>query len=656
MAFTRACLTLALCLCASAFAQTVTWDGKTAAATLTQTEIETKGFPSSLHFQLEMGGVEINDSASGLKEVWAKGLVPNVRPGEPAVPVRGEILAAPEGFEPIVTVTRHEERTVPQVWVAPYWMKSRCNPQPSQQWGGYQTFNVYPEQLVTLAPVGRLQSLRLYRLGIHPVRADMDAGQLKVSRRLEFKVTWKAKGDPKVHVLPPSLFNLVRSVAANGKTLGERVVPRSGAEVAWVVVPDGLRKHIRSLEKWYQYRGIRTVVIPTSKLGTTPDQVQQQLARYYQKGTKPSYLLMVGDHTQVPAFVRTVTFGNQQAVTDYPYTLLEGADAIPDLLVGRIIAGNKEELKRQIYRWVQYEATPERGGTWYKRGITLASHEGSSPSDADYARGIAKVLTKGGFTEVDTLLEGKQSATFANFSRAMTGGRSWVQYFGHGSGTSWSSTNDNISTRHLATLNNLGRLPVVFDVACQNGNYRSYQPCFGKQWVTGGTSQRNAGAVAYYGGSVNISWHPPAIMATGIARSHFEKKVPTVGGSALAGQLYLIAQIGLNNQSKDNLTWYNLMGNPAMQLRTRTPTPYQVQTQVRERQGYRWVLAQATDAGGRGVRGLTAAAHTPNEWKARDIQTTDAYGRAYLKVKDPARSLFITLTGPNAETYRVPVK
>ena len=47
---------------------------------------------------------------------------------------------------------------------------------------------------------------------------------------------------------------------------------------------------------------------------------------------------------------------------------------------------------------------------------------------------------------------------------------------------------------------------------------------------------------------------PPAIMAVGLAKSHFEKSIPTLGGSVLAGQLYLIHESGQETAVKVTAT------------------------------------------------------------------------------------------------------
>jgi hypothetical protein len=177
-------------------------------------------------------------------------------------------------------------------------------------------------------------------------------------------------------------------------------------------------------------------------------------------------------------------------------------------------------------------------------------------------------LKAGTYKEVDNFLQGEMTATSENIISALNDGRSWISYFGHGSGTSWGSTNDSFSVSTVETLENVSKLPVIIDVACLNASWMNISKCFGKSWVTQTTDRGHAGAVAYYGGSVSISWHPPAVMSVGIAKRRFEKSLTTMGSTVMAGQLYLIEQMGSTSATKDNLKWYNLFGDPSLAVRT----------------------------------------------------------------------------------------
>ena len=156
------------------------------------------------------------------------------------------------------------------------------------------------------------------------------------------------------------------------------------------------------------------------------------------------------------------------------------------------------------------------------------------------------------YTDIDEFFQGKKTATTPNLMQSVSAGRSWVTYMGHGTGLGWASTNDSFDINSLKSFSNK-RLPFVLDISCANADYIKHPTPFGKAWVTHQSSGQNAGAVAYYGGSVNISWDPPAVMAIGVSKAHFEKPVHHLGGTVLAGQIYLSEQKGVGDEFIDNL-------------------------------------------------------------------------------------------------------
>ncbi len=107
---------------------------------------------------------------------------------------------------------------------------------------------------------------------------------------------------------------------------------------------------------------------------------------------------------------------------------------------------------------------------------------------------------------------------------------------------------------------------MIIDVACMNGVIQ--EGYLGSTFMKTATNgeQNPFGVAAYYGGTVNISWHPPAVMATGIASEHLSKKFKHLGEALLAGQLYLAGK--WNNQADviDNFEWYHLQGDPGMNI------------------------------------------------------------------------------------------
>ena len=80
------------------------------------------------------------------------------------------------------------------------------------------------------------------------------------------------------------------------------------------------------------------------------------------------------------------------------------------------------------------------------------------------------------------------------------------------------------------------------------------------------------GARAYYGGSVDISWDPPAIMSQGISQfvsktwTEGRQKTTTLSEAMWAGQLHLMETYSDLKASTENRIWYHLQGDPTMML------------------------------------------------------------------------------------------
>jgi len=345
--------------------------------------------------------------------------------------------------------------------------------------------------------------------------------------------------------------------------------------------------------------------------------------------------------------MKGVEFLSQTAASDYPFALLAGDDIIPDMLYGRVVADSAAEVQTQIERWIEYEKKPEVDGVWYKKGTTIASSEGSGPSDQGYAELIQESLKAHTFSSVDKFYQGDESATTENISAALKEGRSWITYIGHGTGTSWGSSNDDFAVADIARLENVNRLPIIVDVACLNADYVNINKPFGKAWVTQTLNGKKTGAVGYLGSSVSTSWHPPAIMAAGIAKQHFEKAIATLGGSVLAGQLALVEKVGIDSSdASDNLIWYNLFGNPTLMVRTDTPKRLVVTQEWSTNED---VLVTAKAPNGKAGVGLRVAARSGDRLLA--VAITDAKGEATLRLPEVTQGV-VTLTGYNAETYQ----
>lgn len=524
--------------------------------------------PSTVSLKLNVPLIELTQDRDGFTALNVTGLQPLERLGSPEVLTTGQLVAAPNGFEPVLEIKSLETKTLPGVVARPNQKKFRCaSGEDSFAFNRavYESSSVYPKSVAKLEKVGSFHGVMLYRVALNPVQMDMANRSLKVATQLSVNVRFVRVSDSAKTVIPASIARVIHQAAANGTDSSLFEVTEEANERMLIVTADSLKASLTPYVNW-KTESMPVDVVTYTAAGGSKEAVQTYIKNYYSEH-KFTHLVMVGNKTTNPGFMEST--GSGSAASDWKFTLLDGSDNIPDVFYGRLLADNENEAKTQVARWVAYEKAPEQSD-WYHNASTIASNEGSGPSDKEYAQQVGEALKLGNYTEVDGFFQGESNATSANIKESLKRGSSWIAYFGHGSGTSWGSTNDTFSNSTVESLSNT-RLPVIIDVACLNASWVNLAKPFGKAWVTQTSSGRAAGAVAFYGGSVSISWHPPAVMSVGVAKAYGEKGVKTVGEATIAGQLHLQAQMGTGSNTLDNLKWYNLFGDPNLHIRSEAP-------------------------------------------------------------------------------------
>jgi hypothetical protein len=156
-----------------------------------------------------------------------------------------------------------------------------------------------------------------------------------------------------------------------------------------------------------------------------------------------------------------------------------------------------------------------------------------------------------------------------NFNTQLATGAMWVTYVGHGSGTTWPSFGTTYTIPDIKNLRNAGTVkPIWIDVACLNG---ALEPGAAGANLTTAMDPSGAatGVTAYVGGTVLVSWNPPAIFARGVAFKLADMVAPTLGDAIQAGQRYLTENVSNLQDIQSNQRWYHLQGDPSLRLRMR---------------------------------------------------------------------------------------
>jgi hypothetical protein len=164
------------------------------------------------------------------------------------------------------------------------------------------------------------------------------------------------------------------------------------------------------------------------------------------------------------------------------------------------------------------------------------------------------------FTEVDQIYD--PGATSVQVTNALNDGRSVLNYLGHGSGTSWSTTGFNVSKIHQ--LSNGYKNPFIIDVACVNGDF-TLNECMEEAWIRAGDMQNPKGAISAYGASTNASWVPPCDMQNHAIELLTTREKQTVGGVCFNGLMYAMDLWGgSTGEGLKMMEQYNILGDCSM--------------------------------------------------------------------------------------------
>ena len=154
---------------------------------------------------------------------------------------------------------------------------------------------------------------------------------------------------------------------------------------------------------------------------------------------------------------------------------------------------------------------------------------------------------------------------------AFNSGVSIINYVGHGSDYSWVTSGFNTSDANK--LNNTGKYPVIWDVACVNGALHRDE-CFAESLMRTGTPSKPAGAIGIVAGSTNESWVPPCDWQAEIIHNQLgEKKNSTANVVNMYGLLKVAEQYGASDSSEGNklIEQKIYFGEGTVSLRTEEP-------------------------------------------------------------------------------------
>lgn len=220
----------------------------------------------------------------------------------------------------------------------------------------------------------------------------------------------------------------------------------------------------------------------------------------------PTYVFLIGDtNTDIknkPNFVPTMQVqipGYGSSASDHQYVTFRGDDSFPDMLIGRIPANNRVDLRIFIERTMDYE-TSAPVGSWHKRLLMLAG------SELVFHWQTSQLITQhqlhGRYETQRIYAPHTDQPTFTDDvaltpigRRVIEGfndGASIVNYIGHGGGGRWASSRMLDFADPEQNLTNISQLPLVISMTCYTGEFEENKNSLAEELLR----SENGGAIA----------------------------------------------------------------------------------------------------------------------------------------------------------------
>ena len=445
----------------------------------------------------------------------------------------------------------------------------------------YHNNTLYPQSPLVCGEPYILRDFRLISIQVNPFSYNASMQELTVNESMEFVLGFVDQ--PSVNEMDGEFTGYSPSFRkvyeANIHNFAQyRHMARENQPPRYLIIYGGsnhdqaFQNALNNFALWKRQKGADVDLASTavSEAGSSTTSIKNYIqARYNNPLTRPDFIILLGD-TQgsytVPCFIQ------DNGASDYNYTHLAGNDQIGDAMIGRISVENFAQLQTLFAKIYLYErdlnmATAE----WLNRMLLVgdASHSGLSCIYINkYIKQIAlKVNPAYNITEV-------YSSPFpSSMDAAINQGVGFFSYRGWVYISGWSPSE---------SLSNSYKLLHAVFPTCYSGIYSGSGIGTSEAFIRLGSATVPKGAVTATGMSnpTNISTRTMTnnALVGGTFGGIFSYGMRTMGEAILNGRTFLTSTYGTSYASTVSLqaAWYNLMGDPTMEVYCSKPDTFSV--------------------------------------------------------------------------------
>lgn len=405
---------------------------------------------------------------------------------------------------------------------------------------------VAPHQLFNIEKVGVARNRNLALVEFCPMQYNPTTNQVIICKNLDININFVqpdiAGTEEMAQRYNSGAFSTGMKIA-NQLPCTKEISNAQAAPIHYLIVAHSMfRGQLDEFIAWKQRKGFLVTVGYTdqAEVGTSRNSIQAYIKSFYTNATAslpaPTYLLLVGDNEQIPAFDAQYGYSGpstmEDHITDLYYATWTNGDIIPDCYYGRFSAQNAIHLTPQIEKTLMYEQYTFADPSFLNRAVLIAGVDQGYSTDNAYRCAdpamdyIAKTYINAdhGFTTVSYY---KNNTSFAPDGVTVTGssqsdasasairnlysqGAGWINYSAHGDVDMWYQPR--MTNNQVNQMTNSQKFGFVIGSCCLTNSFQE-TTCFGEAWLRKGNY---CGAVTYFGGSNSTYWYEDFYWAVGV--------------------------------------------------------------------------------------------------------------------------------------------
>lgn len=588
--------------------------------------------------------------------------------GKPELPVLARLVAVPAGASVEVSILGCDYSTLKEIRIFPSQgtdTKENVNPAPTIDNAFYGQDIFCPEAIVDTVPSSMLRDCCVVPLIVYPVQYNPHQQELRVFRNITFRLYHDGVAGTYAKRRHSSggseaFKPLYRSSILNYSQWATEGTARGGY---LIISPDQYEEALGPLVKWKRQKGHHTDMVTLSQIGSYSDfnQIRNYIQNYYEQSVIPlEYVIVVGDVPEMPTyFYPDEMESSGYDAADHPYSMLEGNDYFPDVMVGRLSVSSVNEMRTVVNKIVSYESDPYMGQTdWYKRALMVCNYEGNASSRTTKIW-VKEKLLDNGFEQVSTSFTRSASHCDVSFiSTVLNMGVSFVNYRGWLDWGGWTSSwTPPVNFDNINRLHNGFMLPIVTDMVCNAADF--YGSCPAEAWLRAGSVTIPKGAVAAMGPTAeNTKVYFNNVLDAGFYAGVFDDSLSTTGQAFTRAKMELYMQYPLNrgsghawNSVECYFYMYTLIGDPGLDMWTDIPQLLTVEHSAAIPVGATYLDISVTDAHNQPIDGAYVCLTEGEEILSGGLTASD--GGIQLPVSATANcSITVTVTKHNYKPYQ----